>query len=110
MASEFGYRLTASAARDVDGIVSYLVVECDNPEAAAVFMGQLEDVLENTCLFPESGPFVSNEFLPDVGVRKKLVGSYVLYYLVGVEARLITVLRVVHGKRNMEEVLASIYT
>lgn len=110
MASEFGYRLTASAARDVDDIVSYLAVECGNPQAAAAFMGQLVDVLENTCLFPESGPCVSNEFLPDVGIRKKLVGSYVLYYLVGTEAQLITVLRVVHGKRNMEEVLASIYT
>lgn len=55
MASKFGYRLTKRAESDLDGIVSYIAVVLANPQAASDFVDKLQDNIEETRAFPESG-------------------------------------------------------
>lgn len=105
MASKFGYRLTKRAASDLDGIVSYIAVELANPQAASDFVDKLQENIEEARAFPESGSLVHNEFLQIDNVRKKFVGNYVMYYLPDAEENLIYILRIVYGKRNIEEIL-----
>ncbi|WP_455195240.1 type II toxin-antitoxin system RelE/ParE family toxin [Eubacterium ramulus] len=105
MASKFGYRLTKRAESDLDGIVSYIAVELANPKAASDFVDKLQDNIEEARTFPESGSQVNNEFLQVKNVRKKLVGNYIMYYLTNEEEKAIYILRIVYGKRNMDEIL-----
>ena len=105
MASKFGYRLTKRAESDLDGIVSYIAVVLVNPQAASDFVDKLQDKIEETRAFPESGSLIYNEFLQLENVRKKLVGNYVMYYLLDMEEKIIHILRIVYGKRNMDEIL-----
>ena len=105
MESEFGYRLTRRAEADLDEIVSYIAVELANLQAASDFMDKLQDNIEEARSFPESGSLVGNEFLQMEHVRKKLVGNYIMYYLPEMEEKMIYVLRIVYGKRNMDEIL-----
>ena len=46
-----------------------------------------------------------NEFLQIENVRKKLVGNYIMYYLLDIEENIIYILRIVYGKRNLDEIL-----
>lgn len=108
MGSEWGYRLTKKAEADLDGIVRYISVELANPQAASDFVDKLQAAIEEARSFPESGPPVSNEYLPVEGVRKKLVGSYILFYLPDHREKMILVLRLVYGKRSMDEILRQI--
>lgn len=105
MASEFRYKLTAKAEADLDEIVSYLTLQLENPQAAAGFLNTLLDAIQEACSFPESGSPVANEFLPYKGIRKKLVGNYVLYYSPNRDTETIYVLRVLFGRRNLDEIL-----
>ncbi len=105
MASKFGYRLTKRAESDLDGIVSYIAAELANPKAASDFVDKLQDNIEEARSFPESGSLVNNEFLQIENVRKKLVGNYIMYYLPNEEEKVIYILRIVYGKRNMDEIL-----
>lgn len=105
MASKFGYRLTNRAESDLDEIVRYIAVELANPQAASDFVDNLQAHIEEARPFPESGSLVQNEFLQVDNVRKKLVGNYIMYYLPEMEEKLIYVLRIVYGKRNMDEIL-----
>ena len=105
MASKFGYRLTKRAESDLDGIVSYIAVELTNPQAASDFVDKLQDNIEEARNFPESGSLVYNEFLQVENVRKKLVGNYIMYYLSDEKEKIIYILRIVYGKRNMDEIL-----
>jgi plasmid stabilization system protein ParE len=100
--------LAQRAADDLNEIVSYLAVELDNPSAAAKFLDRLHGAIENICTFPESGARVLNEFLPNESIRKVLVDHYVLYYLPNAEAETIYVLRIIYGRRNMDEILKSL--
>ena len=46
---------------------------------------------------------MDNAFLPNRTVRKKLVGSYMLYYFPDREDERIYILRVLYGRRNLDE-------
>lgn len=105
MESEYGFKLTQKAEADLDDIVSYLAVDLANPQAASNFVDKLQGAINEACSFPESGAPVVNEFLPETKVRKKLVGNYVLYYLPEREEQIIYVLRIVYGRRNLDEIL-----
>lgn len=108
MASEFGYRMTYKAESDLDSIVSYIAVELSNPSAASDFVDKLLSQIHEAQQYPESGALVVNEFLPDSSVRKKIVGNYIMYYLPSFEERIIYVLRIVYGRRNMDTVLTDL--
>ena len=105
MASKFGYRLTKRAESDLDGIVSYITVDLANPQGASDFVDKLQDTIEEARAFPKSGSLVHNEFLQIENVRKKLVGNYIMYYLLDIGENIIYILRIVCGKRNLDEIL-----
>lgn len=105
MAFKYQYRLSQKAADDLDGIVSYIASELSNPQAAADFLSRLEKMIDEIRSFPESGAPVNNEFLSNTKLRKKTVGSYLLYYLSVPETETVYIVRIVYGKRNMEEIL-----
>lgn len=105
MASNFSYTLTYKAEADLDGIVSYITTQLANPMAATGFLDKLQDVIAEACSFPESGSPVFNEFLPSKNIRKKLVGNYIMYYSSNQEAETIYILRIIYGRRNLDEIL-----
>ena len=105
MASKFGYQLTKRAESDLDGIVSYMAVELANPQAASDFVDKLKDNIDEARAFPESSSLVDNEFLQLDNLRKKLIGNYIMYYLLDVGENIMYILRIVYGKRNLDEIL-----
>lgn len=105
MESKFQYQLSQKAVADLDDIVSYIAVELSNPQAASDFMNTLQKAIEEARLFPESGTPVINEYLQDTEVRKKRVDNYTLYYLADSAEKMIYVIRIVYGRRNMDEIL-----
>ena len=68
-------------------------------------MEKLQKAIDEARMFPESGAPVENEYLPYTGIRKKLIGNYILYYLPQMSSKTITVLRILYGKRNIDEII-----
>lgn len=108
MKSKWGYQLTQKADADLDDIVGYIAVELANPKAASDFVDKLQGVIEEICSFPESGSPIVNEFMPNTEVRKKLVDNYIMYYLPDFNEKVIFVLRIIYGRRNMDEILRTL--
>lgn len=105
MASKYSYQFTLRARDDLDDIVHYISVELSNPPAATSFVDALQEAIETVRLFPESGSQVENEFLPDTSIRKTVINNYVMYYLPIEEEEVIQILRIVYGRRDMNEIL-----
>lgn len=108
MDCEYRYQLTQRAKLDVRAIVDYIRNELDNENAARALMKEIEECMEKVCIFPASGALVVNDFLPRMGIRKKIIGNYVLYYKADKDKKLIWVLRVVYGARNMDAILKNL--
>lgn len=68
-------------------------------------MDKLQGAIEEARSFPESGSLIIYEFIPNTEVRKKLAGNYIMYYLPDSDEKMIFVLRIVYGRRNMDEIL-----
>ena len=92
----------------MDEILSYISIELSNPDAAASFLKDLQAVLASICSVPKIGRIVDNEFLPNREIRKSLVGNYVLYYLPDIKEKRIYVLRILYGRRNLDELVREI--
>lgn len=108
MTSNYQYNFTKKAETDLDEILSYISIELSNPDAAASFLKDLQAVLASICSVPKIGRIVDNEFLPNREIRKSLVGNYVLYYLPDIKEKRIYVLRILYGRRNLDELVRDI--
>ena len=108
MTSNYQYNFTKKAETDLDEILSYISIELSNPDAAASFLKDLQAVLASICSVPKIGRIVDNEFLPNREIRKSLVGNYVLYYLPDIKEKRIYVLRLLYGRRNLDELVREI--
>ncbi|WP_456089287.1 type II toxin-antitoxin system RelE/ParE family toxin [Oribacterium parvum] len=108
MSSNYQYHFTKKAETDLDEILSYISIELSNPDAAASFLKDLQAVLASICSVPKIGRIVDNEFLPNREIRKSLVGNYVLYYLPDIKEKRIYVLRILYGRRNLDELVREI--
>ena len=108
MNSKYQYRFTKKAEIDLDEILSYISIELSNPDAASSFFRDLQAVIASICTIPKIGRLVENEFLPDREIRKSLVGNYVIYYLPDKKAMMIYILRILYGRRNLDELVREI--
>ena len=108
MTSNYQYHFTKKAETDLDEILSYISIELSNPDAAASFLKDLQAVLASICSVPKIGRIVDNEFLPNREIRKSLVGNYVLYYLPDKKEMIIYILRILYGRRSLDELVREI--
>lgn len=99
------YRFTSKAENDLDEILEYISSNLANPPAAKSFYEDLFSKIELICHFPESCEKISNKYVKINGVRKVLVNNYVVYYVYEPKEKLITIIRIVYGRRNLEEII-----
>ena len=105
MESKWWYKLTQKADADLDDIVGYIAANLENPKATSNFADKLQEIIEDARSFPESGSPVVNEFVPNMGIRKKLEDNYIMYYLPDSTEKMIFVLRIIYDRRNIDEIL-----
>ena len=108
MEFEYSYRFTQKAEQDLDEILHYIAIDLDNPIAAKKFFETVFQKIDTVRCFPESGALVENEFLADKAVRKLIADQYVIYYKISHDEKMIYMIRIVYGKRNLDEILREI--
>ena len=95
--------VSEQAARDLDGIYSYIYRELKSKSSAERVALQLRGAMTGLSIMPKRyrvyplEPWLSRE------VRSVSVGNYVMFYLVK-EAE-VWITRIVYGKRNMKKAL-----
>ncbi len=108
MASDYSYRFTEKAVQDFDEILRYISEDLANPIAAQNLGKKIFEKIDSVRSFPESGAPIDNEFLTDKAVRKLLADNYIIYYKAHHDKKMISVIRIVYGKRNLDEILRNI--
>lgn len=103
MDNKYKLKIYPSAQADMEQIFRYIAVDLCNPTAALDQINDFEKAFENVCTFPQSCPFVNNEYVKDKSLRKLIVNNYIAFYRI--KDREIQVVRVIYGMRNYEELL-----
>jgi toxin ParE1/3/4 len=93
------HRLASQAAADLDDIWYYVAIESGSVEVADRFVDSITERFLLLAGHPYLGRPRDDDF--GAGLRSFPVGEYVVVYLV--EDKDVLILRVVHGRRDMEE-------
>lgn len=105
MECKYSYRFTEKAEQDFDEILRYISVDLANPTAAQNLGRKIFEKIDTVRNFPDSGAAVDNEFLSDKMIRRVPIENYIIYYKAHYEEKIIYILRIVYGKRNLDEIL-----
>jgi toxin ParE1/3/4 len=92
------HRVAQRAEADLDGIWLYVAKETSSIEIANRLIDTITDRFFTLARFPYMGRSREEDFGP--GCRSLPVGEYVIVY--GVENEDVLILRVVHGRRQLE--------
>ncbi|MBO5070836.1 MAG: type II toxin-antitoxin system RelE/ParE family toxin [Roseburia sp.] len=93
------------ARKDMVEIVRYISRELNNPLAADRLATELVEAGDSIPVFPYANPAyiplrpLKHEY------RKLLVQNYMMFYWVDEEKKVVTVARVIYGKRDFERLL-----
>ncbi|MBE5749656.1 MAG: type II toxin-antitoxin system RelE/ParE family toxin [Clostridiales bacterium] len=91
------------ARQDMEQIFEYIAVDLCNITAAIGQINDFEKAFENICNFPESCPYINNEYVKDKTLRKLIVNNYIAFYRVREEE--IQLIRVLYGMSNYQSFL-----
>ena len=103
MGNKFVLTIFPLAQKDMEQIFEYIAVELCNPTAAIGQLNDFEKAFDNVCVFPESCPYIRNEYVKDKSLRKLVVNNYIAFYRV--KENEVQVVRVLYGMRNYESFL-----
>ncbi len=78
-----------------------LSIKQDNPARAASFVDELYQLCQETGFMPQAFPLLGSHEAS--GIRRRVHGSYLIFYSIGPEA--VEILRVLHGAREYEQIL-----
>ena len=101
--NKYQLKIFPLAQLDMEQIFDYIYVELCNPTAAIGQINDFEKAFENVCTFPESCPYINNEYVKDKSLRKLIVNNYIAFYRI--RDNEIQVVRVLYGMRNYETLL-----
>lgn len=99
------YKFTETAKIDLDNILHYVSIKLFNFEATKQLFEKVVETIDNICAFPESNPVINNEYLNRQDIRKAIINNYIMYYIFQKDVSNVLILRIVYGKRNLEEIL-----
>jgi toxin ParE1/3/4 len=94
--------LTRPAAKDLEGIGLYIAQELHAPQTALYFLEKIDCQIKNLEEMPHRHELISYEELAHKGIRKVTVQNYLIFYSVDEQARRVTILRVLYGRRDWE--------
>lgn len=97
--------LTKQAQTDLEGIYEYIALTLLAPENAEGQLERLEESILNLCHMPLRFREYDTEPWHSKGVRIMPVDNYVVLYVPDDEKRIVTVIRVMYGGRDIDREL-----
>ena len=90
---------------DLNEIIKYISLELSNNETAKTLLNNIQNLFERIREFPELYPVVDMTSTDFSKVRRAIVGNYIILYFFDKEKDIIVVLRIIHGKRQINRLL-----
>ena len=101
------YEIEISEHADIDlrGIYEYIAFELKSPDNAKGQLMRLENSIMNLEKMPERFPIYDNEVWKNKGLHIMSVDNYCVLYILDIECRLVSILRVMYEGRDIDNQL-----
>jgi len=101
MANKYILRYLPVAVDDLISIFGWIA--SDNPDNAAAFIEKLDQRIGNLKIHPFLGRIPRDDKLKNSGYRVLVIDSYLAFYII--RGKTVEIHRVVHGSRNLDDIL-----
>ena len=85
----------------MDDIIDYICIELHNPQAAEKFYNNIKDMLERLRYNPYLFPLHHDKRLEVEGFHYTMIGNYILFYEIDDDKKVVSIARVIYGRRNI---------
>lgn len=93
----FTVNISSQADNDIRAIYEYISLSLMSPENADAQLSRFENRIENLEKMPKRFPIYKNN------IRYMPVDNYLVFYLVDDYSKIVSILRVMYGKRDIEK-------
>lgn len=97
--------LTEPAAEDLLAIAAYMAQELREPVTAQRLVGKIREAVMGLAVMPTRYATVADGYLAAQGIRKLPVEHYIVFYVVSEKDAMVTVIRILYGRREWEHLL-----
>ena len=97
--------MTEPATDDLVGIAEYISKELQEPVAARKLVSKIKNAVMSLAKMPTRYATVSDAHLAAQGIRKLPVENYIVFCTVSEQGEDVTVIRILYGKRDWEQIL-----
>jgi plasmid stabilization system protein ParE len=101
----FQVNVTESAENDLYSAANFIATVLCNLTEANDLLDNADDLIDSLEIMPLRHALVDDEDLADFGIRKTLLGNYLLFYVLREEKKVVNVLRVLYGRRDWQSIL-----
>ena len=93
------------AKEDLRNIYRYIAIDLFEPKIAENQVNRIRDSIKKLNSLPERHQCVEWEPWCSLGMRHYSVDNFVVYYLVKKELKIVAVVRIFYGGRNIEQII-----
>ncbi len=98
--SKYEIKITESAENDLFKIGNYIAKELLELEIARKIVDEIGQAILSLEEMPLRNNLVDDERLALQGIRKLLINNYIVFYIVTEEDKIVTIIRILYGKRD----------
>lgn len=107
MSGQYGVVYSPEALNDLRDLYSYIASQLLAPDAAQNQVSRIRKEIRSLDLMPSRHPLVGWEPWQSMNMRKMPVDNFVIYYMVDDDTFRVTVIRILYGGRDAENILTS---
>lgn len=105
MSIKYSLVITELAEADMRDIADYIAKELLEPATARKMIGRVAEAIFQLEQMPFRNGLVRDERLAANGIRHLLVDSYIVFYVISEKEEIVTIIRILYGKRNWSSLL-----
>ena len=96
---------TEPSEYDLISIEHYIFVNLSNPQAAINITDGIKNSARKLEKFPEANPFVNDDILRNLKIRKTSFGNYNIFYYYEKASDTVFIIRVLYNKQDWRAIL-----
>ena len=96
------YKVVISPSADADlfGILKYIALDLENPQAATEFADQIEKCYADLEELPAAHALCADSTLRAKGYRKYPIGNYLVIFRIDEDAKVVRIVHIFHEMQN----------
>lgn len=97
--------MTEPATGDLLATARYIAKELKEPAAAKKLVAKIREAVMSLSEMPTRHALVTDERFALLGIRKLLADNYIVFYVISETDMVVTVVRILYGRRDWEQLL-----